>query len=954
MSSRPTTPAHRASRVAEAIQIAPYLTHIVRHHGQLTLIPPENEGRIRKEKGKRIAHNRSKSHSNLSLLNASQSPTSRSRALSSRPSSASLSVARPGLNESLRTRSENNVAISNLGTSSRRSDSLPRSAAETIPDFPPPTFEEAVAILNATTTGGETTRPCIEGSPGSCTDRNALVGSVPSSTRAESRAGRPPTIDIEIASDSESTSSSQSVVANTSSENIRAQQWEEDRIAGVFSLEERVRRELERQSRQKSLPPSEDISSATPPKGKEDFLCGCSEDDTLQGLSRKGKERATLGDPCPGSPLESVDHDWLFVDHSKSSGPNFYAGSSRTTDSDASSNLDGCFIDKARNDDSHPCAQENFTSAPSQSSIANEAELHPSPSCLLADPDLKPYLQQTPPKTPPTTSTDAQDTSDNDHDSYPYSRASTSGYISRWLPDTSISIENTIPTIPLHLTDAHSHSDIHAQDIHPSCISTPGTSSQATETNPVSLTHSEDFCSPLVYGTTTLSSKDQLSTLDEGAPATLVLSRLTARLSSPSPPGSSAIDNQSSGSIELSEVAVPNRSAALNSLSLSLTNRPLPCLPPPAVPRPRRKPPLPPTHRSPNADGSTETASSTNATRSSQPPSRSKPRRIPPPPPPPRRPRNAFDTRKVHENTSDLSINSGSELDNIPVILSPQPPEHAGSHELLGGPSTELSYGTSSPAESTALTDDLRAMESSSSQNNNRMSIAQGAMSIEDNARVDSQDVAGSASSANVNEDGVTLSLSSGFGTEPALIESAMLNARPRSSDSLSITTTTADSAAAGPSRVIPSSDVPLEPAEQNSPSAFEVTDLDLLLNLLDDETRTVDGSAYNELLALGDLLGPAQASEGRSSTATAVEDLGNVFLGKVALDRRRVTKDGRTKLKLSLFGVVVDKCTICLTQFKEGAWACLLPCQHAFHEKCCRRWLLRSASCPLCRSAVT
>ncbi len=65
-------------------------------------------------------------------------------------------------------------------------------------------------------------------------------------------------------------------------------------------------------------------------------------------------------------------------------------------------------------------------------------------------------------------------------------------------------------------------------------------------------------------------------------------------------------------------------------------------------------------------------------------------------------------------------------------------------------------------------------------------------------------------------------------------------------------------------------------------------------------------------------------------STSTAVDDLGNVFVGKVAVDRRRVTKDGRTKLKLSLFGVVVDKCTICLTQFKEGSWSCLLPCQHA------------------------
>ncbi|RDX45405.1 hypothetical protein OH76DRAFT_1408174 [Lentinus brumalis] len=30
------------------VQVAPFLTHVVAHHGQLTLIPPQNAGRIRK------------------------------------------------------------------------------------------------------------------------------------------------------------------------------------------------------------------------------------------------------------------------------------------------------------------------------------------------------------------------------------------------------------------------------------------------------------------------------------------------------------------------------------------------------------------------------------------------------------------------------------------------------------------------------------------------------------------------------------------------------------------------------------------------------------------------------------------------------------------------------------------------------------------------------------------
>ena len=40
-------------RVQDATRVAPYLTHVVRHHGQLTLIPPDNAGRVRKEERER-------------------------------------------------------------------------------------------------------------------------------------------------------------------------------------------------------------------------------------------------------------------------------------------------------------------------------------------------------------------------------------------------------------------------------------------------------------------------------------------------------------------------------------------------------------------------------------------------------------------------------------------------------------------------------------------------------------------------------------------------------------------------------------------------------------------------------------------------------------------------------------------------------------------------------------
>lgn len=75
---------------------------------------------------------------------------------------------------------------------------------------------------------------------------------------------------------------------------------------------------------------------------------------------------------------------------------------------------------------------------------------------------------------------------------------------------------------------------------------------------------------------------------------------------------------------------------------------------------------------------------------------------------------------------------------------------------------------------------------------------------------------------------------------------------------------------------------------------------------------------------------------------------------GRVRLERRRVMKDGRVKLKLTLLGEPVDKCGICLSQFKDAEVACLgTHCQHAFHEYCLKRWLVRSRSCPLCRLTI-
>lgn len=74
-------------------------------------------------------------------------------------------------------------------------------------------------------------------------------------------------------------------------------------------------------------------------------------------------------------------------------------------------------------------------------------------------------------------------------------------------------------------------------------------------------------------------------------------------------------------------------------------------------------------------------------------------------------------------------------------------------------------------------------------------------------------------------------------------------------------------------------------------------------------------------------------------------------LIGRIEFARRRQTADGRVKVKIKLFDVSVDKCAVCLSQFKDCEMAVLTSvCQHAFHERCVARWLLQAKSCPLCR----
>lgn len=49
----------------------------------------------------------------------------------------------------------------------------------------------------------------------------------------------------------------------------------------------------------------------------------------------------------------------------------------------------------------------------------------------------------------------------------------------------------------------------------------------------------------------------------------------------------------------------------------------------------------------------------------------------------------------------------------------------------------------------------------------------------------------------------------------------------------------------------------------------------------------------------------------------------------KVTVSSRRTTSDGRTKIKLALLGVRVERCGVCLMQFREGDVGAKTVCEH-------------------------
>ncbi|GAA5982161.1 hypothetical protein JCM10908_004763 [Rhodotorula pacifica] len=152
------------------------------------------------------------------------------------------------------------------------------------------------------------------------------------------------------------------------------------------------------------------------------------------------------------------------------------------------------------------------------------------------------------------------------------------------------------------------------------------------------------------------------------------------------------------------------------------------------------------------------------------------------------------------------------------------------------------------------------------------------------------------------------------------------------------------------------------------SPGLSMYTDLDLLLARLEsqenggsddgaggpnatsgDGTASNGGQNYDDLLLLSDVLGQAVPSG-----ATPAELAETLTVARVECERRRVTKSGKVKSKLSVVGVRCVDCAICLARFKVDQFAVVLPdCLHIFHEHCIRSWFRLSRVCPVCRDEV-
>lgn len=126
---------------------------------------------------------------------------------------------------------------------------------------------------------------------------------------------------------------------------------------------------------------------------------------------------------------------------------------------------------------------------------------------------------------------------------------------------------------------------------------------------------------------------------------------------------------------------------------------------------------------------------------------------------------------------------------------------------------------------------------------------------------------------------------------------------------------------AAPPEPLEESAEAPTEQAPAQAVPDEEITDLDFAVAHLDDPEMRYEWASL-----ISDYLGPA-----REQTQLSLQELQHISVGRVEVESRRVTSAGRVRVRLSVAGIRVERCSVCLEQFKGGQKACILPCLHMY-----------------------
>lgn len=99
---------------------------------------------------------------------------------------------------------------------------------------------------------------------------------------------------------------------------------------------------------------------------------------------------------------------------------------------------------------------------------------------------------------------------------------------------------------------------------------------------------------------------------------------------------------------------------------------------------------------------------------------------------------------------------------------------------------------------------------------------------------------------------------------------------------------------------------------------------------IIDELCPNPDSMSYEQLLNLEDNVGKVS----KGLTEQQIDNLPTIKY------HQKISKD-------------IDKCIICMEEFKRREKVKALPCGHIFHHNCIKEWLLKEKTCPFCKSEI-